>query len=237
MVFTSCRLESIGLSEIGHIREINEDLYSLHPKEGLFLLADGMGGREGGEIAAKIAIDQFFSFSKKPLESNVLSEERVLSIFEDAYRYVNELVFKKGQESVTYFGMGTTLCALYFLDRYAIISHVGDSRIYVFKDKELVQLTEDHTSHPSSHILTRAIGPFPTVEPSVDLFSYDRGDLFLICSDGLSNALSNDEISAILQEGGELEDCSQELMRSALRLGGKDNITLVLVKVGDDLSR
>ena len=131
-----------------------------------------------------------------------------------------------------------------------IVSHVGDSRIYLLSHGRFNQLTEDHTlineylqghreaeEPPAKHILTKSIGSFVDMEPTIEVCPYKKGDLFLMCSDGLSNSLSNDEIADVLSGGGECQEMGKCLIQQALTQGGSDNITVVVVKVGDDLPR
>lgn len=251
MVFTTFEFDAIGLSEIGHVRKENEDAFSINKEMGLFVLADGMGGRKGGRIAADLAIQSFSHFSNDCFKEEKVSVDRATGLFIDGYQYMNEEVFKQGQIERGCEGMGTTFCALLLLDHEALISHIGDSRIYLFRQNELVQMTEDHTLRnealkrygpseenlPSKHILSRAIGPYPTATPAIEVCPINKGDLFLICSDGLTNSLDDRQIKEILLQGEELASISKNLMQVALNYGGKDNITFILVRVGNDQSR
>ncbi len=245
MVLTAFQFDSVGLSEIGHVRGENQDVQKIEKHLGLFLLADGMGGREGGKLAATLAVDSFHDYCKRNLEEAPSTSEQVIHLFTEAYRLTNESVFNEGQ-TASLMGMGTTLCALLFLDDKAIISHVGDSRIYLFRKNRLACLTEDHTllnealqgltpeeKLPSKHILSRAIGPLPTVTPSIEVCPVKKGDLFLVCSDGLSNSLEDREVEDILAQGGECAALGDQLMQAALVKGGQDNVTFIVVKISD----
>lgn len=248
MVLAKFQLDSIGLSDIGHLREKNEDLFCIEKDLGLFVLADGMGGRNAGEMAAQMSVESLVSELKLNFDEK-MSLDEAISCLIDAYQVANEAIFAQGQSELHYNGMGTTLCALLFLEEKAIISHVGDSRIYLFKNKKLIQLTDDHTlineylhgnregeEAPAKHILSKAIGPFPQIEATIEFCPYNKGDLFLICSDGLSNSLSNREMESLMVQGGTCEEIGRRLLHEALVHGGGDNVTLVLVEVGHDLS-
>ena len=246
MGFVSSKFEAAGFSDIGNVRKQNEDVFALLPDLGLFLLADGMGGHAGGEVAAKLAVDTFADFIKKNI-AGLESVEALSDLIGEAYRVTNETVFNQARTSSEYRDMGTTLCALLLREKRAIISHIGDSRIYLFHQEKLSKLTEDHTvanephrqlsesqAERSKHILSRAIGPFAVVTPSIEVCPYSEGDLFLVCSDGLTGSLSDQEIEKILVDGGSRCEAGKQLISLSLQKWGKDNITLILVKMGDE---
>lgn len=173
--------------------------------------------------------------------------------FRESLIKVNAQIYQRGQDEPSLSGMGTTICALYFLQNQAVVAHVGDSRIYRLRGKRLEQLTEDHSlvaelislgamkidegeSFPYRHILTRAIGTHATIEPTVNYLSVEPGDHFLLCSDGLTNYTTDAEIQAILIKELSSDERAQALIDLANEHGGGDNITLVLVHVNDDLS-
>lgn len=249
MKLTAFAFETIGISELGHVRKKNEDAFLIQEELGLFLLADGMGGGKAGRVAADLAIESFLFFSKEVFRGEKISTDQAKGLFVDGYQYINEQVFEKGQTDGDCEGMGTTFCALLLLENEAIISHIGDSRIYLYREDHLAQLTEDHTllnealyrstsedELPSKHILSRAIGPYPTVTPSIETCVFKGGDLFLICSDGLTNSLTDSEIKEIVAQDGGCSEMGNHLMQVALNNGGRDNVTFILVQIGDDQS-
>lgn len=241
-------LESFGISDIGLVRDHNEDSWMALPEKGLFLLADGMGGHSAGEVASKAAIDYFIElFDRWKHEKNMPTEE-VRHSFEEILEKVNFHIFEEGQLDKELRGMGTTICALYFFDKKAILGHVGDSRIYRLRNLHLEQLTEDHTlvcemlaigaikpeackTFPYRHILTRAIGTHTKVEPTVTETDVQIGDLFMLCSDGLSNFVTYEQIADVLSENLSLQKKAQFLIDLANEEGGADNISIVLVEI------
>lgn len=223
-----------GISDIGLSRPNNEDAWAAIP--GFFALADGMGGRRAGEIAAKEAIEQLF-ISFRPGDDPV----KALSL---AIENANHTVFEKGRASQQLSGMGTTLCCLYWHAKGVVYAHVGDSRIYRFRKTKLEQLTEDHSlfsklqllgksssdSYPYKNVITRAIGTSRKVTPEISFIPFERYDLFLLCSDGLSDALSIQDMEKILQRSDTLQSAATHLIEKAKIKGSNDNITVLLVQ-------
>lgn len=226
-------------SDTGRVRSNNQD--AAVAEEGLFAVADGMGGHAAGEVASRVALES--------LRATVGAEGLVESV-----RLANRAVLAQADEDVTLRGMGTTLCAIGLVDddgpRLDVVN-VGDSRVYLFRDGELEQITEDHNLvaelerdgritaeeakvHPQRNIITRVLGNDPEVE--VDVFRIDpfRGDRFLLCSDGLFNELTDDEIAAVLRNQRAPQAAADELVRRANAAGGRDNTTVVIVDVVDD---
>ncbi len=244
--------ESFGLSDIGLVREHNEDVWAAFPEKGLFVLADGMGGHLAGEIASKEAIDHLHSLVGAWNPSQEITVEEAMFFFRDALVKVSTCIYKKGRSSEELKGMGTTLVALFFLQNHAILAHVGDSRAYRQRDTGLEQLTEDHSfvselvslgamkpedaeTFPYKHILTRAIGTHPNVEPTVNSVEVQPHDLFMLCSDGLTNYITDNEIANILRIDDSLTHKGQQLVDLSNEHGGGDNITLVLINIHNDL--
>lgn len=244
------QLEAFGLSDVGLVREHNEDVWASFPGIGLFVLADGMGGHAAGEVAARSAVDLLHELVIQWNPPTTLNREEATSFFRVAFGTINDLILKRGQNSDALKGMGTTLNALYFLNHEAVISHVGDSRVYLLRQEKLKQLTEDHSlvsellalgamqpedakTFPYKHILTRAMGTHPSVEPTICSIPVKPNDLFLLCSDGLTNYVTDNEIAFILQENNELSQKGRRLIELSNKHGGGDNITLILVDVHD----
>lgn len=248
MLNTTFEINYFGISDIGLVREHNEDVWLACPEKGLFLLADGMGGHSAGEIAAKEAVDRLLELFVKWGPSRSVDPDFAETFFYDAFMKVNAQIYGQGQTDHSLHGMGTTLCALYFIQSHVIVAHVGDSRIYRYRKPLLNQLTEDHSlasellalgtmksrdveKFPYKHILTRAIGTHPSVEPAVNSIEIESKDLFLLCSDGLTNYVTDKEIGTILNQPLSLKERGRQLVDLAKEHGGGDNITLVLAQI------
>jgi len=243
--------EIIGISDVGSIRTNNEDVWVSLPEIGFFALADGMGGRNAGEIAAQKTID-FLSqgasqMGKKDLMELILD---LRAMIEKASRHVYEM----GLQNQHYQGMGSTLCCLLWTQNAIIYAHVGDSRIYRFRDKKLFLLTQDHslfaqwlatgklaencaTPYPYKHVITRAIGGPGKANPEIAVATHQEGDLFFLCSDGLTDVLSLEEMEKILEGEKDLHLAGQKLIETAKIKGSSDNMTIVMVQHAKNLSR
>lgn len=234
-------------SDVGLRREENQDAYGLieRPHFKLLMVADGMGGAQGGATASQLAIRTITE--KVGEKDSVTAEELVGTIYD-----CNTLIFKTASENPDLLGMGTTFVGLFFKDTTLYVLNVGDSRAYRIREGKVQPMTEDHTlvkelvksgaisieqaeNHPISHMLTRSLGP--TEETVVDcVVSPDgpvRGDIYLLCSDGLYNLVQDHEFVSILQ-GVTLEEGAQRLIALANERGGIDNITVVLAAIGED---
>jgi PPM family protein phosphatase len=226
---------------VGRQRSVNEDDLVVSPP--FFAVADGMGGAKAGEVASAIAAGTF----EGEAESGEPAEAQLARILREANRRIYDLAVKDESHR----GMGTTLTAAMVHGDEISFAHVGDSRAYVLRRGELEQLTSDHSlvaelersgqispeaaeHHPQRSIITRALGPEPEVEVDTYTVTGRDGDLFLICSDGLTSMISDEEVASILRSSGALEDAADELVRAANQSGGKDNITVVLFRLSDD---
>jgi protein phosphatase len=231
---------STGLSHPGRRRRRNEDAWVCHPP--LFAVADGMGGARGGEIASRVAATALGE------DVDGSGEERVVALIQEA----NRQVYERAREDSDASGMGTTITVALFESGVVWVGHVGDSRAYLIRDRKVDQLTEDHSlvaelvrtgrlspeeaeTHPQRSVITRALGTDPDVD--VDVFSVEAkpGDLFLICSDGLT-AMVDDATILDTVEGhrDDLDTVAKELVAAANRSGGEDNITVVFFEVVDE---
>jgi protein phosphatase len=232
-----------GISDIGLSRPNNEDVWAALPELGFFALADGMGGHQAGEIAAKEALERLFQ-SFRP------GNDPIAALYH-AIVEANRTVFEKGRGAKHLHGMGTTLCCLYWGPKAVIYAHVGDSRIYRFRKGGLQQLTQDHSlysrlqslskssndAYPYKNVITRAIGTAKKVMPEISLTLFEPGDLFLLCSDGLSDALTLQDIEKVIQHSDTLENSASRLIEKAKIKGSSDNITVLLVSNGKNLFR
>jgi PPM family protein phosphatase len=232
-------VEQVGRSDVGRQRTANEDSLVIAPP--FFAVADGMGGAKAGEVASATAIEVF----DDELESDEPPESQLARIVREANRRIHRLAVS--QES--YRGMGTTLTAAKIEGDAVSLAHVGDSRAYLLREGELEQLTRDHSlvaelersgqitpeaaeHHPQRSIITRALGPEPDVEVDTYTIAGRDGDLFMICSDGLTSMISDEEVGSILRSAGGLEEAAEALVRAANQSGGRDNITVVLFRLG-----
>jgi PPM family protein phosphatase len=231
-------VQSICRSDTGLQRRDNEDnAYAAAP---LFVVADGMGGAQAGEVASQLAIDAF----QRELSVDASPEQRLA----ERVREANRQIYERSRAESGREGMGTTLTAAYLDDAELAIAHVGDSRAYLFRGGELTRLTQDHSlvdelvrrgklteeqaaEHPQRSIITRALGPEPEVE--VDTFTYPvrDGDLLLLCSDGLTSMISEEAIARVLASVESLPEAARVLIAEANKAGGRDNITVVLFRV------
>ncbi|MCZ8511428.1 Stp1/IreP family PP2C-type Ser/Thr phosphatase [Paenibacillus filicis] len=234
-------------SDIGRVRQVNEDRAIVQEDlNGLTLaiVADGMGGHQAGDIASQMAVEliqqQLQSMNRgTPLDQR----QRELKA---AIEAANEKIFEFASGRENYHGMGTTVVAVVSDENTAVIAHIGDSRAYRIHGDRIEQLTEDHSlvnelvksgqitpeeadHHPRRNVLTRALGTEPSIEVDVREMVWEPGDLLLLCSDGLSALLTRDQLLALANAEGELDDKVKRLVTGALDAGGDDNITVVLM--------
>lgn len=247
----SYTISASGLSDVGLVRENNEDIWAELPEERFYALADGMGGHQAGEIASQEAVFTFLEIIRKILaqSSKKLKLQEMKQAIQKSIEEVNRTIYEMGKSDDHLIGMGTTLCCMHFHQEGVIYAHVGDSRIYRFQENQLVQLTKDHSLMSElvdmgylneseakeflyKNILTKAIGTDPTVVPHIESCAAKEDDLFLMCSDGLSDLLTREEIESVIKDNyKDLDACAHVLISEAKRKGGYDNITVVLLKV------
>lgn len=237
-------IETFGVSDIGLSRENNEDVWAELADDHFYVLADGMGGHLAGEVAAKEAVlhfcDAVDKYFRSPTPPSVSSAKRYIG---ETFISANSWIRRLSKDHPDLHGMGTTLCCLLLLENKAIIGHVGDSRIYRYR-KELSRLTKDHSlaqeaafssrGRAAKHILTKALGISPAIEPELLEVPYEQGDIYLLCSDGLHDVLSDKQIEALFRRSTSLKNAALELVEAAKKGGGHDNITLLLVKIGSE---
>jgi serine/threonine protein phosphatase PrpC len=227
-------------TDTGRQRRANED--SMLARSPLFVVADGMGGAQAGEVASQLAIESF----QHGLEDTTDAEG---SLAEYA-RAANFSIHQLSQANAEHAGMGTTLTAVYVGERDVAIAHVGDSRAYCLRDGELLRLTDDHSlvdelirqgkltpeeavEHPQRSVITRALGPEPEVEIDTRSYRARDGDVYLLCSDGLTTMVPDGSLAAILLTHPRLRAAGEALIAAANEAGGRDNITVVLLRVED----
>jgi len=223
-------------SDVGCVRPINEDaVASFAPNT--FLVADGMGGHAAGEVASRSLVETVRHVLQ---ETPVPWNAQVLSL---AVRQANDVILRTAKDFPAYRGMGTTATLLHIHEDTAYYAHVGDSRLYLMRGGSLLQITRDHSyveellesgsitaeearSHPRRNVLTRAVGVVPDVQVDGGSFLLEAGDCLLLCTDGLTNMVTDEEILEILQMDGDL---SERLVQRALQAGGTDNVSVLVV--------
>jgi PPM family protein phosphatase len=248
-------IEVAGKTHVGMRRNHNEDNYLVLAEQSLFVVADGMGGHQAGEIASKIAIDEMLDFYKRtgadqdatwPFKmdrAKSYDENRLLT----AIKLANLRIFELQASDAKYKGMGTTIVSLHFTPNTAFIGHVGDSRVYFQRGGTLKQITEDHsllTEYAKSkkmtpeeiaqfqyrNVILRALGMREVVEVDINRVASEDGDTFLLCSDGLSGMVPDPQIQECLSKSDSLEGACDKLIDMANAAGGTDNITCVLAR-------
>ena len=239
-------MKSFSLTDVGQVRSQNQDyVYASEQPIGnlpnLFVLADGMGGHNAGDFASRCAVSVIEASVKKDMSFNPIK------IMRHAIEEANEKIHELAKADAGKAGMGTTLVAVTVVGYYAYVANVGDSRLYISGEQGLVQITRDHSlvgemvragelspeqarNHPNKNIITRAVGAGQKLE--IDFFDEDlrKGDILLLCSDGLSNMVEDEEIEKIIKSGRELPKIAMDLIERANRNGGKDNIAVVLAQ-------
>jgi len=245
-----------GMSDVGLSREHNEDSIRWDRELGLVMLADGMGGHNAGEVASDLAVTSIHDALLDVLTPEML-ETKVIKC-EDAVResviYANEEIFEQAQERVECAGMGTTIVLTLFHESFVTWANVGDSRIYRLRNAELSQITQDHSLvqemvdngylsqeealiSTSRNLITRALGIAPEVEVDVTTEDLDQDDVFLLCSDGLTDLVSNAEIlETIMSLRDNMDDAAKRLIELANEKGGTDNISVILITLHEAFS-
>jgi len=245
----SYKILSFGLSDTGLVRKNNEDYWAEKPDLDFFVLADGMGGHRAGEVASREAVKSLIDILEKTIGSTTetLDLSEMHGVIQFAIEYANQTIYKMSTADKDLRGMGTTICCLLFNPQGLIYAHVGDSRIYRFRDGRLEQLTKDdslirqlsesgkldNSSGEALYkgIITKAIGTEKEVDPSVHIADVLNGDVYLMCSDGLSDMLSLKEIETILSSHQDIQKTGTALVSRANEKGGFDNVTVLLTKV------
>lgn len=228
--------------------ELNEDyFYISYPDDPiqLFILADGMGGYNGGEIASKMAVTAAKNYILSNYEKSKQSRESLLELVRSSSQYANMVVYEKAKENAELTNMGTTLDVCLIHQNKVFISHIGDSRIYRKRKDFFRKLTKDHSyvqqlmdegkitkeeslNHPKKNMLMKALGCTPFIEPDAMVRGFLKDDVFLMCSDGLTNMVPEEEICRIIRENP--TDATKLLVQQANDLGGRDNITAIIIR-------
>ncbi len=250
------KLTSAGRTHVGMKRTHNEDSLRLFREENLFVVADGMGGHASGEVASQMSVETLAEFFRATAEDEEITwpyklekgrkfeENRVIT----GVKLSNRRIFEAASRDAKLKGMGTTIVVTFFVNDRCYIGHVGDSRVYRHRAGELVQLTEDHSllndyikmrqltqeeidAFPHKNVIVRALGMKETVQVDIMSEAPEDGDIYLLCSDGLSGMVTDNDLAAIVEEEGpDLDRICEALIDAANENGGTDNITVILVR-------
>lgn len=247
-------LSIVRLSDTGKLRKRNEDTIASDVSIGLAVLADGMGGYNAGDVASQMAVltitaDLKTKFKHAIQENQLIDTSNIKSHLVNAVNTANNAIFQVSREQAQCAGMGTTLVLSVFIDNKIVIGHIGDSRAYLFRNHDLTQLTNDHsvlqeqldsgllTAEQAKFVtyknfVTRALGVESEVDLELSTFDVAIGDIYLLCSDGLTEMVEDDEIRTTLIENREnLAHAANTLVQKANQHGGKDNISVILIEV------
>ncbi|MBT4838682.1 MAG: serine/threonine-protein phosphatase [Methylococcales bacterium] len=266
---TTIKTTVAGLSDVGNVRKLNEDNYSVNTEHNLYVVADGMGGHDKGEVASKEAIEVIDEFVTQSYEDIIdsLDDENdepdddatlvdepnpAIQIISDAIELANKKIhamnslkgYTDGQ------GMGTTVAGVWLHQncKIAISFHVGDSRIYRYRDGKLIQISRDHTLYqfwedngrkgepPTKNIILRAVGPWDETSSDINIHGVANQDMFLVCSDGLTGSLSDEDIENVLKDttNENLDEACKKLIEQAKVQDGSDNITVIITHCNTD---
>ncbi len=241
-------MEIYSCTDKGKVRENNEDSYFIPNKElgiNVFVLSDGMGGYNGGEIASKTAIEGTSKYIINNYDITFNEKNDILALVRGAIEYANMLVYEKASQNPDISNMGATIDVSLIIKDDIYIGHAGDSRIYRVRNNTIRKLTkddsfvqkliddgkitkEDSLVHPDKNMITKAIGMSKLVEPTTKIHKFIKGDILLMCSDGLTNMVKEEEIKEILLDK-RIVNPAEELVRKANLNGGKDNITVIVI--------
>jgi protein phosphatase len=247
-------IEMLCCTDTGQVREHNEDYVGGDHALGLAVLADGMGGYQAGEVASETAVKTVIEHLHTPLTNlnsvKLRTNHRYHSatvLLEQAVLKANQVIYEKAEEQNQYRGMGTTIVAVWFHNNLLSIAHIGDSRLYRLRGKQFSPLTKDHSvrqelidcgfytaeqarNSPNKNLVTRALGVGEKVSVEIQEQSVLAQDIYLLCSDGLSDMLEDKEIQTIINNAKTLEQAGEFLIEAANEKGGNDNISLILVR-------
>ena len=242
-------IQAYAKSDIGKVREQNQDSYFISEpldKVQLYIVADGMGGYNGGEIASKMAMESAKNYIENNFEQTDKDKDSIIQLLASSLEYANMVVYEKSKESEELSEMGTTMDICLIYNNRAYIGHVGDSRVYRIRNEFIRKLTQDHSyvqklvkdgtitqeeaqHHPQKNMLIKALGCNAFVEPDVMIKGFQKDDIILMSTDGLTNLVSKENIFKTVKEEN-LEQVPKKLIEQANENGGFDNITVVVIK-------
>ena len=241
-------IKAYAKSDVGKVREMNQDYYYISnslDEVQLYILADGMGGYNGGEIASKIAVETAKNYIENNFKEIEKDRDSIIQLLGSSMEYANMVVYEKSQEKPELHGMGTTLEICLIYNNKVYIGHIGDSRIYRIRKEFIRKLTQDHSYvqklvkegkitkeqaevHPQKNMLTRALGCNAFVEPDVMVKGFLKDDILVMNSDGLTNLVDQETIYEMASKN--IEQATKDLAQLAKDRGGYDNITVVIIK-------
>ena len=241
-------IKAYAKSDVGKLREMNQDYYYISnslDEIQLYMLADGMGGYNGGEIASRLAIQSAKSYIENNFGNIEKDKDSIIQLLGSSMEYANMVVYEKSKENKELEGMGTTLEIVLIYNNKAYIGHIGDSRIYRIRKSFIRKLTQDHSyvqklvkdgqitqeqaeHHPKKNMLMKALGCNAFVEPDVMVKGFLKDDIIVMCSDGLTNLVNQEEIYDFARVN--IEQATKDLVNMANERGGYDNITVVIIK-------
>ncbi|HKU88588.1 MAG TPA: Stp1/IreP family PP2C-type Ser/Thr phosphatase [Steroidobacteraceae bacterium] len=252
------KLTFVGQTDTGRVREHNEDTIATDPDVGLLVLADGMGGYNAGEVASGIAVKTITNLVREGLLREDLASidrgtglSRPSIVLRDAITRANKIIYQTARSQAECEGMGTTVVAALFYDNRVSIAHVGDSRLYRQRGSQIAQVTMDHSllqelvdrgfyspeeaqRAANKNYVTRALGVEPQVEVEVQEHPVDKGDIFILCSDGLSDMVEDEDIRLTISTfGANLDTVAKQLIQLANENGGRDNVSVVLAQANE----
>jgi protein phosphatase len=255
-------LEIVAQTNAGMVRAHNEDSIAFDASCGLLVLADGMGGYNAGEVASDIAVKVMVQAVTDPLKNSTAvaidpesGDELAIALLGRSIHQANTAIFEKSRTHAQYAGMGTTIVSALFYDNRVVVGHVGDSRLYRLRGELLELITRDHSllqeqidsgmisvenarHSRNKNLVTRAVGIDADVIPEVRLYDVEVGDIYLLCSDGLNDMVEDDDIQSVLYAmQGNLPLAAEQLIQAANDNGGRDNVSVMLVKVKQDFAQ
>lgn len=240
-------MKGFAKTDVGKAREMNQDYYSIPSSESdlqLYILADGMGGYNGGEIASRLAAETTKNYIQNNFKKIEHDKEAILKLVKDAMEYANMVVYEESKKDENLQGMGTTLDVCFIYNSKIYIGHLGDSRIYLIKKDIARKITKDHSyvqqlvedkkitreeaeHHPKKNMLLKALGCTSYVEPDIRARNLEKDDILLMCSDGLTNMVEESKIYEVVRENK--EKAPEILVNLANNAGGYDNITVITI--------
>ena len=241
-------MRACGKTDVGLRRHENQDTFAVEQGKKLLIavVCDGMGGAEGGQIASSVAVETFMKEMRALIRADMTAEQlRELASF--CVAKANTAVYQRALQDPAYQGMGTTLVSAVAEEKYAIVCNIGDSRAYLIRGGEITRITHDHSvvqtlvengnitaeearTHPNRNLITRALGVSANIVPEYNRCEIETGDILLLCTDGLTNMVADDDIAQVLREVP-FFDATSILVDRALQAGGQDNITVLLMGV------
>ena len=235
-------------SNRGVVRKNNEDACFVIPGSDVYVVADGVGGNNSGEVASRTAVEKIAGFvNENDIRSNTQTDD-IFTFMAKAVAEANTAIYQLGKNARRYRGMATTVVMAYLFRGEGYIANIGDSRAYIFRGGELKRITKDHTyvnelidkgvitedeaeTHRQKNVITKALGAEPVAEPDFYKLPLRSGDVLMLCTDGLYGEVGEEKILEVLGAGSNMNDTCAELVDLAIRAGGRDNITVVCVRI------